>query len=166
MSYRFVPALPLLLLVSACAGQEAKAPNPMRPIDERRAIPIIAQAYADSGVSASEGRDIQLGSGKALHVDVGTNGHKYGVAYMTTGDVSGLDTKTDLPPHQPGGDLLPVVKGAGPDADAVILVLFAEDYQYDDLAGEQHESTTITAERKLTRDVRDFLVQARSQNLP
>jgi len=56
--------------------------------------------------------------------------------------------------------------GEGPDADTIVLVLFADDYQYDDLAGEQHESTTITAEKKLTRDVRDFLVQARSKNLP
>jgi hypothetical protein len=165
MSYRFASAA-LLLLVSACAGQEAKAPNPMRPIDERRAIPIIAQAYADSGETAAEGRDIKLATGKMLHVDVGTTGHKYGVAYLTTGDISALDAKTDLPPHTPGSSDLPIVTGGGPDADAIILVLFADDYQYDDLAGEQHESTTITAEKKLTRDVRDFLVQARSKNLP
>ena len=48
----------------------------------------------------------------------------------------------------------------------MILVLFADDYQYDDLAGESHESTNITAENRLTRDVRDFLVQARSKKLP
>jgi len=156
----------LLLLVSGCAGQEAKHPNPMRPIDERRAIPIIAQAYADSDQAATEGRDIKLATGKMLHVDVGTSGHKYGVAYMTTGDISALDAKTDLPPHVAGSTDLPIVTGSGPDADTVVLVLFADDYQYDDLAGEQHESTTITAEKKLTRDVRDFLVQARSKNLP
>src|SRR5258706_5779730 len=153
------------LFLAACAGQEAKQPNPMRSIDERRAIPIIAQAYQDSGQNPSEGRDIRLTTGKTLHVDVGTAGRKYGVAYLTTGDLSVLDAKADLPPHTPGGDL-PVVQGAGQDADAVVLLLFAQDYQYDDLAGEQHESTTITAEKKLARDVRDFLVQARARNLP
>ena len=151
---------------AGCAGQEAKQPNPLRPIDERRAIPIIAQAYADSGETATEGRDIKLATGKTLHVDVGTTGHKYGVAYLTTGDISALDAKTDLPPHQTSSSDLPIVTGGGPDADTIVLVLFADDYQYDDLAGEQHESTTITAEKKLTRDVRDFLVQARSKNLP
>jgi hypothetical protein len=154
-----------LLFLTACAGQEAKQPNPMRSIDERRAIPIIAQTYQDFGQNPSEGRDIRLGSGKTIHVDVGTAGRKYGVAYLTTGDLAGLDPKIDLPPHTPGGDL-PVVQGAGEDNDAVILLLFAPDYQYDDLAGEQHESTTITAEKKLARDVRDFLVQARARNLP
>jgi hypothetical protein len=165
MSHRFVTAS-LLLVASACAGQEAKHANPMRPIDERRAIPIIAQAYADSGETATEGRDIKLATGKSLHVDVGTTGHKYGVAYLTTGDISALDAKADLPPHQAGGADLPIVTGGGTDADTIVLVLFADDYQYDDLAGEQHEQTTITAEKKLTRDVRDFLVQARSKNLP
>jgi hypothetical protein len=156
----------LLLLASGCAGPEAKHPNPLRPIDERRAIPIIAQAFADSGVTASEGRDIKLATGKMLHIDVGTAGHKYGIAYLTTGDISTLDAKTDLPPHPEGSTDLPVVTGSGADADTIVLVLFADDYQYDDLAGEQHEQTTITAEKKLTRDVRDFLVQAKSKNLP
>src|SRR6266542_6740102 len=137
----------------------------MRSIDERRAVPIIARVYKESGETAVEGRDIRLTTGTSLHVDVGTAGRKFGVAYLTSGDLSTLDAKADLPPHTPGGDL-PVVQGTGSDGDAVILVLFAEDYQYDDLAGEQHESTTITAEKKLARDVRDFLVQARARNLP
>ncbi len=158
-------SLVLVFLLGACARQGARAPNPMRPIDERRAVPIIAQVYKESGETATDGREIRLMTGKSLRVDVGTAGHKYGVAYLTAGDVSMLDVKTDLPPHTPGGDL-PVVQGTGSDSDAVILVLFAEDYQYDDLAGEQHESTTITAEKKLARDVRDFLVQARARNLP
>src|SRR5258706_6481436 len=143
------------LFLAACAGQEAKQPNPMRSIDERRAIPIIAQAYQDSGQNPSEGRDIRLSTGKTLHVDVGTAGRKYGVAYLTSGDLAGLDPKTDLPPHTPGGDL-PVVQGASDDSDAVILLLFAPDYQYDDLSADQHESTTITTEKKLAGDVRDF----------
>src|SRR6185503_15978135 len=138
---------------AACGGQRARQPNPMRSIDERRAIPLIAQTYQDSGVTPTEGRDIRLSTGKMLHVDVGTAGRKYGVAYLSNSDLAGLDPKTDLPPHTPGGDL-PVVQGAGEESAAVILLLFAQDYEYDDLAGEQHESTTITAEKKLARDVR------------
>src|SRR5258707_7015059 len=102
----------VFLFLAACAGQEAKQPNPMRSIDERRAIPIIAQAYQDSGQNPAEGRDIRLTTGKTLHIDVGTAGRKYGVAYLTTGDLSRLDPKTDLPPHTPRGDL-PGVQGAG-----------------------------------------------------
>jgi hypothetical protein len=98
-------------------------------------------------------------------VDVGTEGHRYGIAYLTGADRELLDEKADLPPHAPGGDL-PVVQGSGPDADAVILVLFAEDYQYDDFRGTEREATGIAAERKLARDVRDFLAQARLRKLP
>src|SRR5437764_750422 len=91
-----------LLFLAACAGQEAKQPNPMRSIDERRAIPIIAQAYQDSGQNPAEGRDIRLTTGKVLHVDVATAGHKYGVAYLTTGDLAGLDPKA----RAEGGDAI------------------------------------------------------------
>jgi hypothetical protein len=155
----------LAMVAAACAAPEAKQPNPMRPIDERRAIPIIAQGFKDESETPSEGRDIRLATGKSLRIDVASAGHKFGVAYITAADLATLDAKADLPPHTPTGDL-PIVQGTGPDAEAVVLILFADDYQYDDLAGEQHEVTTITAEKKLMRDVRDFIVQARSRNLP
>src|SRR5258705_4273204 len=119
---RLTPSSLVLLALAACAGQEAKQPNPMRSIDERRAIPIIAQAYQDSGQNPSEGRDIRLSTGKTIRIDVGTAGRKYGIAYLTSGDLSTLDPKTDLPPHTPGGDL-PVVQGSGEDGDAVVLLL-------------------------------------------
>src|SRR5258708_22813646 len=86
------------LFLAACAGQEAKQPNPMRSIDERRAIPIIAQAYQDSGQNPSEGRDIRLSTGKTLHVDVGTAGRKYGGARPTSGHLSPARPQTALPP--------------------------------------------------------------------
>src|SRR3954471_8248144 len=155
----------LALSLFACATPEAKQPNPMRPIDERRAIPIMAQAFKDESETPSEGREIHLATGKTLRIDVASAGHKYGVAYVTASDMATLDAKTDLPPHSPTGDL-PIVQGTGTDADAVVLILFADDYTSDDLSGEQHESTTITSEKKLARDVRDFIVQAKSRNLP
>jgi hypothetical protein len=126
---------------------------------------VIAEAYRESGMTPSPGRDVRLTTGRTVRVDVGTEGRKYGVAYLTSVDQSSLDAKNDLPPHTPGGDL-PVVQGAGPDADAVILLLFADDYQDDDFVGAGHQATGITAERKLARDVRDFLAQARLRKLP
>jgi hypothetical protein len=44
-----------------------------------------------------------------------------------------------------------------------ILILFQDNYVFDDLAGESHELTVITTERKLTRDVRDFITGARAR---
>jgi hypothetical protein len=155
----------LLLAIAGCATPEARPPNPTQPLDERRALTVIAQAYKDFGATAADGRPLRLATGHSLRIDVGTEGRRYGVAYLTGADQALLDTKADLPPHTPGGDL-PVVQGAGPDVDALILVLFAEDYQYDDFLGTGREATGIAAERKLARDVRDFLAQAKLRKLP
>lgn len=156
------------VLVSAavgCAAPPAKAPNDTKPLDEHRALAVIAQAYKEAGAAPTEGRTVRLLTGHSLRVDVGTEGRRYGVAYLTAADQAQLDSKADLPPHLPGGDL-PVVQGAGPDMDAVILVLFDEDYQYDDFVGTGREAPGIAAERKLARDVRDFLAQAKIRKLP
>ena len=152
-------------LIVGCATPDAKPPNPTQPLDERRALAIISQAYKDAGATAADGRAIRLFTGHSLRVDVGTEGRRYGIAYLTGADQALLDTRADLPPHTPGGDL-PVVQGTGPDADAVILLLFAEDYQYDDFVGTGREAPGSAAERKLARDVRDFLAQARLRKLP
>jgi hypothetical protein len=149
----------LALLFPSLRRPEAKQPNPMRSIDERRHPDHRADVQDSDRIFG--GRDI--GQRKNAPCGRETAGRKYGVAYLTTGDLSGLDSRP-ISPHT-GGDL-PVVQGAGEDNDAVVLLLFAPDYQYDDLSGDQHESTTITAEKKLARDVRDFLVQARARNLP
>jgi hypothetical protein len=161
----FCAAGAIYFCVGGCARPEAKAPNPTQPLDERRALAVIAQVYREAGATPTAGRPLRLRTGKSLRVDVGTEGHRYGVAYLTDADQALLDAKADLPPHTPGGDL-PVVQGAGTDGDAVILVLFAGDYQYDDFLGSDRESPGIAAERKLARDVRDFLAQARLRKLP
>jgi hypothetical protein len=151
--------------VSGCKAPEAKAPGtPTQPLDEKRALAVIAQAYRDAGAVAAAGRPVRLATGKSLRVDVGTEGRRYGIAYLTGADQSLLDP-ADLPPHTPGGDL-PVVQGAGADVDTVVLVLFADDYQYDDFLGTDREAPGIAAEKKLARDVRDFLAQARLRKLP
>jgi hypothetical protein len=163
---RLLAAWPILVIAGAdCATSEARSPNPTQPLDERRAITVITQVYKDVGAAATDGRTVRFANGHSLRVDVGTEGRRYGIAYLTGADQALLDPKADLPPHTPGGDL-PVVQGAGPDVDAVILVLFAEDYQYDDFLGTGREASGIAAERKLARDVRDFLAQAKLRKLP
>jgi ABC-type uncharacterized transport system auxiliary subunit len=162
---RHLAASTLLLGLAACATPEAKQPNTTLPLHEQRALSVIAQTYKDFGITPGEGRTVRLASGRSLRVDVTIAGHRYGVAYLTATDQAALDAKADLPPHTPGGDL-PVVQGAGADADAVILVLLAQDYEADDFRGAGREVSGITAERKLARDVRDFLTQARLRKLP
>src|SRR4051812_26086561 len=100
-----------LSIATGCATPEPKAPDPTQPLDERRAVGVIVQVYKDAGATAISGRPLRLATGRSLRVDVGTEGRRYGVAYLTAADRALLDEKTDLPPHPLGGDL-PVVQGA------------------------------------------------------
>lgn len=146
------------------AGCSGSTPPPAfpRPLDETSAIAIIAKAYRDGGQIAGSGRELRLASGRMLRMDVGTVGHQFGVAYVTTDDADRLDSPRDLPPPM-GVDDLPVVQGSGPDSETVVLVLLATQY----VAREPDRARTAPDdERRLRRDVRDFLVQARAHHLP
>lgn len=155
----------LLAALAACSGPPPRAPNPTRPLDERRAVAIILEAFRDEHDRGVAGRQIELGEGKVLEVDVGSAGHKYGVAYVTAGERQALGTA--LPRPEPGmEDALHLVRGIGDDSDARILVLHDTSYMYDDQVGTEHEATILTAERKLARDVRDFVVRAHAEKWP
>ena len=52
---------------------------------------------------------------------------------------------------------------SGDDGETRIVLLYQDNYLYDDLAGEGHSQTTISCERALTRDVQDFITHARTQ---
>ena len=153
------------LSLAACGSPPPRAPNPTRPLDERRAIEIILQAFKDERDQAVHGHPITLAPGHALEVDVLAQGRKYGVAYVTANERAALGNA--LPTRAPGmGDALQLVSGLGEEGDARVLVLHDTDYLYDDQVGEEHEETTVTAELKLRRDVRDFLVRAHAEKWP
>jgi hypothetical protein len=155
--------LAALLLAGAAAGcgpEPAKAPNPTRTLDERRAIEIIRNAVLAEGVKPAPGRDEVLPSGKTLHIDVSIEGHKYGLVYVSDDDVAALGDS--IPGPNQKDEKLKLAR-AGKDSDVRVVLLYQTNYRYDDLVGEGHEQTTITAESGLTRDVRDFVTYARSQ---
>lgn len=149
----------------ACSSAPPRAPNPTRPLDERRAVEIIIQAFHDQRDRPVPGQAVQLAPSRKLEVDVVAQGRKYGVAYVTARERSELGDA--LPPRDPAmGDALQLVSGLGADGDARVLVVHDTDYLYDDHVGEEHEDTTVTAELKLRRDVRDFLVRAHAERWP
>jgi hypothetical protein len=142
-----------------CHGGEARAPNPTRVLDERRAVEVIRQTMLREGVQPAPGRDVTLGSDRTLHVDVGVAGHAYGVAYVTVEDVESLGGA--IPPRNQKDERLRLVRAN--DGESRFVVLYQENYVYDDLVGEAHSQTTIASESQLARDVSDFLHHARSQ---
>jgi hypothetical protein len=155
----------LVLATTACQSPPPHVPNPTRPLEERRAVEIILNAFFEENDRAVTGRTIALAGGKVLQVDVGAVGKKYGVAYVTANERHTLGLA--IPPVQPGTeDALHLMRGTMGDAEARILVVQDTDYLYDDQVGEDHEATRVTAEGKLDRDVRDFLVRAHAEKWP
>jgi hypothetical protein len=145
----------------ACEDEPARSPNAARPMDEPRAQDVIAKTFQGEGVDAEPNRSFTIASGKTLKLDVAATGKKFGVLWMTR------DARRDLQTFLPArsGDALVVLNGVGPDTKAHVLALWDSDYVTDDLAnGAEHSETEIAAERKLERDVRDFLVKAKSEN--
>jgi hypothetical protein len=144
-----------------CGPGEVKAPNATRALDERRALEVIRQAVKNEGVDPAAGRDAKLtGEAKEIHIDVGIAGKDYGIAYISSDDAQKLGES--IPHANKKDERLRLVR-AGDDGETRIVLLYQDNYLYDDLAGEGHEQTTISCERALTRDVQDFITHARTQ---
>jgi len=161
------PALALgaALVSLACSGPPPRTVNASRPLDERRAIELIVEAFRNEHDRAVPGGNLTLSDTQTLHVDVNGQDRKYGVAYVTASERILLGPT--LPPRDPAmGDALQLVSGLGSDGDARVLVLQDSDYVFDDHGGDAHEASTFTAELKLKRDVHDFLVRAHKEKWP
>jgi hypothetical protein len=157
--------LGLACVLTACGAPPPRAPNPTRPLDERRAIELIIQAFREEKDRPVPGNTLALTESKQIKVDVGAAERKYGVAFVTAPER--LDLGTALPDKDPTmGDALQLVSGLGEDGDARVLVLRDTDYLYDDHVGDDHEQPSLTAELKLKRDVHDFLVRAHVEKWP
>ena len=148
-----------------CGPPAARGPNATRPVDEGRALNLIAQAVHDEGMTPLPPRTVTLSGGTKVRLDVGVEGQKLGFVYLTAADVRELGSDP-LAKRPAGGNELIVRGGAGDDDGFHVVMLYATDYLYDDNVGEDHEATAITAENKLDRDTRDFIVIARKNNWP
>ena len=74
LGYLFSPMkawLGLALALTACGGPPPRAPNPTRPLDERRAIELIIQAFREEKDNPVPGTTIALTESKQIHIDVG-----------------------------------------------------------------------------------------------
>jgi hypothetical protein len=157
---RAAPVTALIVGLFGCEPGEAKAPNPTRPLAESRAVEVIRRAMRNEHADPAPGRDEPL-AGKSIHLDVGVAGHSYGVAYISQEDATALAGA--IPPPNKKDEKLKLVH-AGSDGETRIVLLFEQNYLYDDQAGDVHEQTTITAEGSLARDVQDFITYARSHH--
>ena len=163
----FIPSA--LLMVGAfalgCGPGEARAPNALRPIDEARAINLIARTLQQQGLTATQPRTVKLDRTTELRIDVSVEGRQLGIVYLTSSDVEALQNNP-LAKRDAKDDRLIIRTGTGNDSQLHFVVLYASDYSYDDNVGEDREATSVTAENRLERDVRDFIVIAKKNQWP
>jgi hypothetical protein len=159
MLERFALALVLSLsapLAAACSGAQDRPTTAMKPIEERRARGVIERALLDSGARPAQGRVVSLVSGGEVVEDLALDGETYGIAYLTEGEQKKLHP--NVPSYVIDDDQLRLVRGVD---GAITLLLYEQAYHYD--AGDTHETTALTAERKLSRDVADFVLHVVKQ---
>jgi hypothetical protein len=142
-----------------CASDPPRAPHAMHPIAEGRARTLIARTFQDAGTPPEADRFVAIRD-RRVRLEVAGAGRKFGVAYLTADDWAKAGDA--LPPRPANNSLVVAVADGG----TRILCLFADDYAEDDDTGDEHRSTTIAADRRLERDVRDFLHRAEAQKWP
>lgn len=153
----------LLLAATLCAGSAAvvgcgPAQNravSLKPLEERRARAIIERAIVDNGERPVRPRVVDV-SGKQLTEDMAIDGGTYGVAYVTREEESALVGA--IPARDPEATDLQLVRGSGGE---VVLVVWEQNYRFDESS--EHTATAVTAERKLGRDVSDFVLHVVKQ---
>lgn len=150
--------------LAACEPPQAKMAKPTKPIPEGRALEIIRKGVRAEKLDPTEGRDIDTDQGVGVHVDVGIDGKKFGIAYLTPDDLQ--DGKEAKLPKKDGRSLI-LVRGAGRnESDTLVVLFFENDYLYDDHTNASQDATQQAAEGRLERDVRDFVARAKIKKFP
>ncbi|MBX3181357.1 MAG: hypothetical protein KIT72_14230 [Polyangiaceae bacterium] len=141
----------------ACGGEPPRDVADRRPLSPRRAEQLIVDTLRVHGASPGGAREVRIAAGSAeisLRV-VTVAGRSFTIAYTTPAERERLGAAL---PASHSADLV-VITGTGDDAETRVLVLSDDHYLYDD-------HTVATAENKLKRDVRDFLVNADARGWP
>lgn len=123
----------------------------MKSIEERRARAVIEQVVRQQGARAERGRVVKLQGDAVLTEEFALEVAPYGIAYLTAEEAS--KAGDSIPAYNPESQQLRLVRGQDKE---VVLVLYEQAYKYD--AGDAHSATAVTAERKLQRDVEDFMM--------
>ncbi|MCL2823606.1 MAG: hypothetical protein FWD57_06415 [Polyangiaceae bacterium] len=131
----------------------------MRSVDEERASRLIAQVLSEEGLEATGPRPVLLQGGVSVTQDVGVQNRKLGFVYLTAADAREIEG--DSLATRPEGSDLTVRLGDGGDVGMRVVILYESDYAYDESAGSGRTATVVSAENRLTRDARDFVIIAR-----
>lgn len=142
-------------LTTGCAEPKSADSVILRSLEERRANSIVGRAVEISGQQPKAGRRLAIDGGE-LQEDFLIGDGPYGVAFLTEEELARLGDA--IPKHDPNSEQLRLIR---PAKDAIVLVLYHHQYRYD--AGDAHTVTVVTAEKKLEKDVIDFITHVVKQ---
>jgi hypothetical protein len=139
----------------ACGGPPAAGPREARSLSPERARAVICAELQRAGLASAGSAEVEFGQGVPLEVDVGVQGNPWGIAYISEQEDARLGPS--LPASS--GSALMVVAAHHEQTPVQVLLLRAADYTYDDFAGVDRDSPADYAQKRLARDVRDFLAR-------
>ena len=122
-----------------------------------RAIEVIRKTASECGILALPAHDADLPGGNKLTIDVALEGKQYGIAFVTLDESKTLGKA--LPPANQKDERLRLTR-VGADGETRVLLLYQQNYQNDDAAGNERQQSSMQSELELARDVKDFLTFA------
>jgi hypothetical protein len=155
----------LLFALCACASaprpaRRDPAPVELRALPERTALSLIDRLLVEQRQLPAFGWRVHLAEQADFEVDVRLGESRFGIEWVSAGDRAAVGEA--LPEPDPGGQLR-VVRALEASEPALILVLDDRSYR---MARDPHASlaqSERTLERRLRRDLHDFIAYARSQ---
>jgi len=155
------------LIVSAtlflsCGGQQEVKHLETRPLEESKALEIIAEVIGDRGYTLVQDLVVELSTKSRFPCDLRVAEHKIAIEYLTEKD---RKTIGHIPPAA-SGSRLHVLPGRIPDADPSaqgepIYIYFVDDrkyvYHYNPTSEVRADVTFLEVDSRMRRDLADFL---------
>jgi len=145
-----------------CGGAQEVKQLETRPLEESKALEIIAEVVADRGYKVEQGTMIELSTNSRFPCDFRVIGQKIAIEYLTDKD---RKTIGHIPPAAQGSRLhvLParVVSDDPNSQGEPIYIYFIDErkyvYQYNPTSEVRADVTFLEVDSRMRRDLADFL---------
>jgi hypothetical protein len=150
-------------LAAGCGGgQKTAAPLETRPLEESKALGIVAEVIGDRGFQQDGPVKVELGNQVWLECDVRVAGERIAVEYLTEQD---RRQNADIPPPAQGSRLHVIpgkLEPAQPGLQGDPIYVFVVDarkyvYHFNPTSDRRADVTLGEVEDRLRRDLADFL---------
>ena len=148
--------------LTSCGGQQEGKHLETRPLEESKALEIIAEVVADRGYTLTQDVTVELSTKSRFPCDLKVTDHKIAIEYLTEKD---RKTIGHIPPAATGSRLhvLPArIPSEDPNAQGdPVYVYFVDErkyvYHYNPTSEVRADVTFLEVDSRMRRDLADFL---------